>query len=125
MSMKIEITGIPALDMQEIFKELCPLVITEMKRLLMSGHDLDNKPMKKRENNDNPYFYDTGKTLNSLSYEVSENGFTIFFAGKENELVAYYLNNRFEWLITKDKSYIDSFIEKELDQIIQRKLDTK
>lgn len=125
MSLKVELSGIPELNMQEIYTELCPLIITEMKRLLMSGNSLDNKPLPKREHNDNPYFYNTGKTLNSLDFQVSENGFTIFFSGKENELVAYYMNERFNWLVTKESSYIDSFIEKELDQIIQRKLDPK
>lgn len=125
MSLQVEITGIPEFNMQQVYAEICPLIINEMKRVLMSGNSLDNKPVPAREHTDHPFFYDTGKTLNSLSFTATEEGFTIFFSGRENELVAFYMNERFNWLITTDKSHMDSFVEKELDQIIQRKLDPK
>lgn len=109
------------IDLDEIIIKVVEDTINEIKRLISTGKNIHNNSLKPKKNGEVPTFYDTGRLLNSISYEFTNNGIEIYISDEGRVDILDYIQQKVSWVILDDSDYIEKYMDKRLQYYLDSK----
>ena len=103
------------LDLDDILSKVSIDIINEIKRLIDSGKNVNNENLAPKVNGSTPTFHNTGLMLDSISYEITNEGINIFIDNSSRAKISEYLKQHDStWNIIDTTKYIMEFADSRL-----------